>query len=63
MDRGPVLLEVNWGGDLNLVQLAWGKGALDEAYQDHLETCGFRGHRRSGRRWRPSARAGGGALR
>ena len=40
-DWGPILLEVNWGGDLNLAQLAWGKGALDEAYLEHLRACGF----------------------
>ncbi len=29
-DQGPVLLEVNFGGDLNLAQLAEGKGVLDD---------------------------------
>jgi hypothetical protein len=37
---GPVLLEANFGGDLNLAQLAWGQGALDDAYRDHLCRCG-----------------------
>lgn len=41
-DKGPVLLEVNYGGDLNLAQLAEGKGVLDEAYRDHLSSCGYR---------------------
>jgi hypothetical protein len=39
-DRGPVLLEANFGGDLNLAQLATGKGALDERYRKHLMHCG-----------------------
>jgi hypothetical protein len=33
---GPVFLEVNFGGDLNLAQLATGQGALDERYRKHL---------------------------
>ncbi|MEO8714224.1 MAG: sugar-transfer associated ATP-grasp domain-containing protein, partial [Acetobacteraceae bacterium] len=41
-DRGPVLLEVNFGGDLNLAQLAHGAGALDETYTRHLRHCGYR---------------------
>ena len=41
-DRGPVLLEVNYGGDLNLGQLAHGKGALDEVYAEHLRAGGSR---------------------
>jgi hypothetical protein len=41
-DRGPVLLEVNYGGDLNLGQLAHGKGVLDDAYADHLRRCGYK---------------------
>ena len=36
-DRGPVLLELNWGGDLNLAQLAYGQGVLDETFAGHLE--------------------------
>jgi hypothetical protein len=40
-NRGPVLLEVNFGGDLNLAQLAFGKGVLDETYADHLRRCGY----------------------
>ncbi len=41
-DTGPVLVELNFGGDLNLAQLAWGRGLLDDAYREHLRTCGFR---------------------
>lgn len=41
-DQGPVCLEVNYGGDLNLAQLAEGRGVLDAAYRDHLSTCGYR---------------------
>jgi hypothetical protein len=35
-DEGPTLLEVNRGGDLNLVQLAYRKGALDATFAAHL---------------------------
>ena len=38
---GPVLLEVNFGGDLNLAQLAWGAGVLDDTYRAHLRACGY----------------------
>ena len=41
-DAGPVPLEVNFGGDLNLAQLAAGAGVLDETYREHLRTCGYR---------------------
>ena len=40
--EGPVLLEVNYGGDLNLAQLAHGAGVLDERYSEHLGRCGYR---------------------
>jgi hypothetical protein len=40
--EGPVLLEVNYGGDLNLAQLAHGTGVLDERYTEHLARCGYR---------------------
>ena len=40
--EGPVLLEVNYGGDLNLAQLAHGTGVLDEHYTEHLARCGYR---------------------
>jgi hypothetical protein len=39
---GPVLLEVNYGGDLNLGQLAWGAGVLDDTYRSQLRACGYR---------------------
>ena len=41
-DRGPVCLELNYGGDLNLPQLAEGRGVLDLTYRDHLSECGYR---------------------
>ena len=41
-DRGPVFLEVNFGGDLNLAQLAEDRGVLDDEYRAHLRECGFR---------------------
>jgi hypothetical protein len=41
-DCGPALLEVNYGGDLNLGQLAHGKGVLDEVYAEHLRRCGYK---------------------
>jgi hypothetical protein len=36
-----VLLEVNWGGDLNLAQLAYGRGVLDAEYRTHLNANGY----------------------
>ena len=41
-DAGPVPLEVNFGGDLNLTQLASGVGVLDATYRAHLRYCGYR---------------------
>ncbi len=41
-DQGPILLEVNFGGDLNLAQLAEGRGVLDDVYRAHLRQCGFK---------------------
>ena len=41
-NQGPVFLEVNFGGDLNLAQLANGKGVLDDGYIEHLRECGYR---------------------
>jgi hypothetical protein len=41
-ETGPVVLEVNFGGDLNLSQLAHGAGVLDDAYRAHLRACGYR---------------------
>jgi len=40
---GPVFLEFNFGGDLNLHQLAHGKGVLSDAYAEHLRRCGYKG--------------------
>ena len=40
---GPVFLELNYGGDLNLHQLVHGAGVLDETYREHLRRCGYRG--------------------
>lgn len=42
-DRGPVLLEVNFGGDLNLHQLAHDRGILNDEYREHLYRCGYKG--------------------
>ena len=41
-DRGPALLEMNYGGDPNLGQLAHGKGVLDEVCAEHLRRCGYK---------------------
>jgi len=40
---GPVLLEFNFGGDLNLHQIAHRRGALTERYAAHLRRCGYEG--------------------
>jgi hypothetical protein len=40
---GPIFLELNYGGDLNLHQLAHGAGVLDKTYREHLRRCGYRG--------------------
>ena len=40
---GPVLLEVNFGGDLKLVQTATGTGLFTETYCSHLRHCGYKG--------------------
>lgn len=42
-DRGPVLLELNFGGDLNLHQLSHGRGVLSERYARHARAAGYRG--------------------
>lgn len=39
-DSGPCLVETNWGGDLNLHQLAHRRGMLQGAYLEHLRACG-----------------------
>jgi hypothetical protein len=40
-EHGPVFLEINFGGDLNLTQLATGKGVLDAAFSEHLKEWGY----------------------
>ncbi len=42
-NKGPVGIEVNWGGDLNLHQLAHGKGVLSDGLIRHLKKNGYRG--------------------
>lgn len=42
-NRGPVALEVNWGGDLNLHQLAHNQGVLSPSFVDHLKNNGYKG--------------------
>ncbi len=42
-ESGPVLLEVNFGGDLKLVQTATGTGIFTDSYCKHLRRCGFSG--------------------
>lgn len=37
---GPVLMELNWGGDLNLHQLAHRSGALTKSFTNHINACG-----------------------
>ncbi len=39
-DKGPLLVELNAGGDLNLTQLASGRGVLDARFHRHLAECG-----------------------
>jgi hypothetical protein len=40
---GPVLLELNFGGDVNLHQLAHRRGILSDTYCRHLKHCGYKG--------------------
>lgn len=42
-DRGPVPVEVNFKGDVNLQQLVHGKGAMTPAYCAHLRAFGYTG--------------------
>ena len=42
-DRGPVPVELNFRGDVNLQQLAHGRGAMTPAYCEHLRQCGYKG--------------------
>lgn len=41
--KGPVAMEVNWGGDMNLHQLAHGHGILTPTYIRHLRENGYKG--------------------
>ena len=38
-DRGPVLVEVNIGGDFNLPQLAHRTGLMDDRFRTFLAAC------------------------
>jgi hypothetical protein len=40
--NGPVLLEMNFGGDFNLHQLAHNRGILSDRYCRHLRACGYK---------------------
>jgi len=40
--EGPMLIEFNFGGDLNLHQLAHRRGALTDEYIEHLRRCGYK---------------------
>jgi hypothetical protein len=42
-DAGPMAIEMNFGGDINLHQIGHGRGALSEDYAKHLRRCGYRG--------------------
>lgn len=42
-DKGPIALELNFGGDLNLHQLAHQRGVLDNRLIMHLKRCNYRG--------------------
>jgi Sugar-transfer associated ATP-grasp len=41
---GPLLVELNAGGDYNLPQLATGQGIMDEAFAELLAECGRTAH-------------------
>lgn len=41
--QGPLALEVNFGGDLSLIQLGHGSGVLTAAYCAHLRECRYSG--------------------
>tara|TARA_R110002072_G_scaffold119283_1_gene251966 strand:- start:739 stop:1968 length:1230 start_codon:yes stop_codon:yes gene_type:complete len=38
-DTGPVVMELNFGGDLNLHQLAHGRGIMGARYRAHVADC------------------------
>lgn len=40
---GPVFLELDFGGDLNLRQLAHGVGVLDAVCREHLRRRSYKG--------------------
>ena len=42
-EQGPLALEVNFGGDLSLIQLGHGRGVLTPGYCEHLRRCGYGG--------------------
>ncbi len=42
-NKGPVAIEVNWGGDMNLHQLAHGRGILSPTMIAHLKRNGYAG--------------------
>ena len=41
-EAGPVVLELSYGGDLNLHQFAHRRGVLTPSYVAHLRRCGCR---------------------
>lgn len=41
-DSGPVIVEINSGGDFNLPQIASGKGMLTDEVRAFFESCGFK---------------------
>lgn len=41
-DAGPVVVEINSGGDFNLPQIASGKGMLTDEARAFFESCGFK---------------------
>jgi len=43
-NKGPVLMELNFGGDLGLVQLAHATGILTKEYCNHLRKSGYVGN-------------------
>ena len=36
---GPMVVEFNWGGDLNLHQLAHRRGAMTQSFYEHIQAC------------------------
>jgi glutathione synthase/RimK-type ligase-like ATP-grasp enzyme len=59
-ENGPILVEVNVGGDFNLPQLATGAGMLDDRFLDFLRDCATeRGLEKDFRRLKLSQAAAG----